>query len=415
MKRTTDDRPQITRGMVALGLACGLLLAWLGSAGGGAAQGGATVSGTVTNQTPGGAVPAGLIVNLYTFNQALEQTGLYTTTTDTAGAFSFTGLTLQPEATCFTRVVYQDTVYLSEPGTFITGQTTLTLPIQIAEPTEDDTRLEVTQLHLFLAVTNNTLQVAEYYLVSNTGNRTVIGRLNPDGYREVVTIPLPVGATALTFPGPGLGARYQEQAGLLVDTQPVAPGTATSQIRFSYQLPYQSGMVLRRGLELPIQAVVILLVDEGLTLSGTGLVQQEATMTQLGPAQTYTAGPLAAGEALAFTLSGSPQPPISSAGQSAGGAETSTPLPRNPLREAGIGVLVLAAALVVVYALWWPANPVALPARARPLVEAIAALDEDFEAGKLEAAAYRQKRAALKRQVQAVVTAENQHLASNSK
>lgn len=408
MRETTtkpgaDFRRRSWAKAVAVGLASGLLLVWLWSVSRGAAQGSVTVSGTVTNRTPGGAVPPGLTVNLYIFNQALEQTGLYTTTTGADGTFALTDLSPQADATYFARVVYQDTVYLSEPGTLAAGQTTLALPIQIAEPTEDSVWLEVAQLHLFITVTDTRLQLAEYYLVSNTGDRTVIGRRNAMGQREVLTIPLPAEATGLTFAGPGLGERFLARDAGFVDTQPVAPGMATSQIRFNYQLPYRSGMQLVRGLEIPIQSVVILLVDEGLALSGAGLTQEDPVMTQLGAAQTYTAGPLAAGESLVLTFSGTPRPPTSAGALTGGGAGlpgASSSLPRNPTREAGIGVLVLAAALVVAYALWMPAGSEPLPARARPLVEAIAALDADFEAGRIEEKAYLQQREALKKQVQ---------------
>lgn len=405
MKRTTDHRPPTPGGVIAIGIALGLLV-WLLSAGWGRAQGGATVTGTVTNQTPGGTVPAGLTVNLYAFDQALEQTGLYTATLGADGTFSFTGLTPQADETYFVRVIYLDTAYVSEAGTFAEGQTALTLPVQIAELTEDTSQVEVAQLHLFIAAVDNMLQLAEYYLVSNTGDRTVIGTANADGQREVLTISLPSEATDLTFVGSGLGERFLERDAGFVDTQPVAPGIATSQVRFSYLLPYQSGMQLVRGLEVPVQSVVILLVDQGLTLSGEGLVKGESMETQMGPAQSYTAGPLAAGESLALTISGTPKPPDTSSalsGESASGAETTTPLTRNPMREAGVGVLALAAALVAAYTLWARVGPGALPARARPFVEAIAALDADFEAGKIGEAAYRQKREALKRQVQAVV------------
>ena len=143
-------------------------------------------------------------------------------------------------------------------------------------------------------------------------------------------------------------------------------------------------------------SVVLVLPGEGMVLEGAGLTAEGAMDTQMGPALSYTAGPLAAGEPLAFTLVAGPPPvPFAPAGE---GSST-----RNSALETAVGLVGLAAAVVAIYLLWRPSSPGPLPARARPLVEAIAALDAGFEAGQVVERTYRRKRKTLNQQLRALL------------
>ncbi|MEE8389170.1 MAG: hypothetical protein V3S14_00015 [Anaerolineae bacterium] len=65
--------------------------------------------------------------------------------------------------------------------------------------------------------------------------------------------------------------------------------------------------------------------------------------------------------------------------------------------------MALATAVAVVYLLWQSPAHELPPPRARPLVEAIAALDASFETGQVQEGAYRKKRRSLKRQLRALL------------
>nr|HID13318.1 hypothetical protein [Anaerolineae bacterium] len=354
------------------------------------------VVGQVVNGTPDGTVPADLPVTLHVFS-GVEKTGTYTTTLAADGSFHFEGVTLQEGEAAVARVVYQGVIYVSNLVTFEPGQQELSLPVTIYETTEDTADVLVTQLHIFMTRAGERLQVGEYYLVSNTGERTYVGVEDPEtGQRATLNFALPEGAEGLRFDGPGLGERYLEQEGGFADTDPVQPGTATVQVLFSYELPYREGLQVERVLDLPVASVVLVLTEGGGALEGEGLTPAGTLDTQMGPALSYTAGPLAAGEALAFTLVGQPHAVAPSA--PAGLAPV-----RNTAREAGIGLLALAGALVAVYLLWRSPAPGPLPPRARPLVESIAALDEDFEAGRVSERIYRQKRRSLKQRLRVIL------------
>jgi hypothetical protein len=354
-------------------------------------EGEIAVVGQVTNGTPGGAVPSGLPITLHV-SSGTEEMRTYTTSLAADGSFRFDGLALDGEETLIARLVYRDVIYVSDPVTFEPGQQEPALPVTIYETTEAPTFIRVTQLHVFVTRDGDCLQMGEYYLVSNTGDRTYVGVEDAEtGQRATLTFTLPEGAEGLLFDGPGLGERFLEREEGFSDTEPVLPGTATVEVFFGYRLPYREGLHVERVFGTPVDSVVLVLSGEGMALEGAGLTLEGSLDTQMGPALSYIAGPLAAGEPLTFTLVAEPV-----GEQESGGAEEQRD---SGARETAIGLATLAVAVVAVYLLWLPPAPVSLPARARPLVEAIAALDVDFEMGRVREKTYRQKRQTLKQRL----------------
>jgi hypothetical protein len=339
-----------------------------------AAQETIAVTGYVANGTPGGAVPTGLPVTLHVLT-AIEEAGTYTATVAADGAFRFGGLTLVGGERLIARVVYQGVDYYSEVATFETGQREIALPITIYETTDDPGAVQAAQLHIFLDVEADRLWVTEYHQIGNAGDRTYTGAL---------LFTLPDGALNLHLDGGELGGRFSEREGGFADTYPVPPGRITTEVFFSYELPYQEGMSVERVFYIPVASAALVIPDEGVALEGAGLTPEGRIDTDVGPALSYAAGPLAAGETLTFNVG-------QAAGeQRGGGAE-----------EIGIGVAVLAVAVVAAYSLWRSPTSRPPPAQARPLVEAVATLDADFEAGLLAEETYRQEREKLKCEIRA--------------
>lgn len=276
--------------------------------------------------------------------------------------------------------------------------TTAWTPIpQEGDVTEDPSAILVTQLHILMTRAGGRLQVGEYYLVSNTGERTYVGVEDPETeQRATLTFTLPEGAEGLSFDGPGLGERYLELEEGFADTEPIPPGTATVEVLFRYELPHREGLRVERVFDVPVASVVLVFPGEGMVLEGDGIIPSGTLDTQMGPALSYTAGPLGAGEPLAFTLVAGPEP------------VPNVPVPSVPVRntawEAAVGLVALAAAVVAVYLLWRSPSPGPLPARARSLVEDIVALDADFEAGRVGEKIYRQKRKAFRRRIRALLS-----------
>jgi hypothetical protein len=255
--------------------------------------------------------------------------------------------------------------------------------------------VQVTQLHVFAGVTGGQLQMSEFHLVGNAGDRTYVGVQDPEtGERTTLTFTLPEGAEGLSFDGPGIGERFLAREGGFADTRPILPGSAGGEVFFSYELPYYEGMRVERTFDQSVGSVVLVTPAEGIALEGSGLESAGVVDTQMGPALTYTAGPLAAEEPLIFAV-------VDTASAASGGAPA-----RNTTGEVAIGILALGVVGVIAYLLWQSPATGEPPPETRPLVEKIAVLDADFEAGRVEDKLYRQSREALKQRLYAMLSGQ---------
>jgi hypothetical protein len=358
--------------------------------------GGVAVTGQVTNGTPGGTLPVGDPVTLQFYSEG-EWTAIYTTTLSADGSFRFADFDTDAGSDFVTHILYQEADYYSSP-TKLTGEADAVADIAIYEPTTDPSGVVIDQMHYFIAPSGDTVRVAEYYLIGNTGDHTYIGTENADGMRTTIAFAPPAGADELYFDGPGLGDRYVGDVAYFEDTRPIPPGEAVIDVDFSYQLPFTDGMRIERAVDLPIESVALIVSSESIGISGAGLNPQGMMNTQMGTAASYSAGPLAAGEPLAFTFV-----PQTMTVTETGSGTTTSARTANPTRDALLGVAALALAAFVGYQLWKPASVPPPPEAARPLLEAIAALDARFAAGELSEEAYHQEREALKQQLVALL------------
>ena len=210
---------------------------------------------------------------------------------------------------------------------------------------QDASAIEATQLHFFVTRSEGGLAIGEYYLLSNTGEQTYEGVEDPQsGERVTVYFTLPEGAQGLRFDGSGLGERFVEVEGGFADTEPIPPGLATVEVLFTYELPYREGMQIRRTFGVPVASVVLVVAEDGLALEGDGVVPAGTLDTQMGPALSYTAGPLQVGEPLVFSVvAGTESAPV---------APVASSPTRDTTREVAIGLVAIAAALAVAYLLW---------------------------------------------------------------
>ena len=371
-----------------------LLLGYGGSAE--AFQDGVEVRGRVINGSPGGSVPAGLPVTLHVFT-GLEEAAVHEVTLADGGVFCFDSLPLKGGENLVARLVYQDVAYVSDVVRVDPGRQSFSLPITIYETTEDVTSLLITEVHILLSRVNHHLQVGEYYLVSNPGDRTCVGGQDPEtGERATLNFTLPDGAENLRFDGPGLGDRFLERTEGFADTRPVPPGNATVEVFFRYDLPFRGRVHLERAFDLPVVSAVLVLPEGEFALEGN--VTPAGTFDGAGMAAlSYAAGPLEAGEPLAFTLIAASEP-----------SSTALAEPQSAVDGALatlFGVFLLAVSAVVAFLLLRSPVHRALPSHVRPLVEAIAALDARLEAGELSDEIYHHQRESLKTQVCALLQA----------
>ncbi|MGD2166382.1 MAG: hypothetical protein PVH50_12735, partial [Anaerolineae bacterium] len=189
-------------GFVILFILLGLSVAWTRAP----QEQTVTVEGVVTNGTSEEAVPEDVTVTLHSFLE-MEETATYTTTVNADGSFIFDDVLLQDGQTVVARAVYDGVSYVSEFVTLEQDQRTVDLPVTIYETTEDPAAISVAQLHLFVDRSGERIQVGEYAVVGNAGDRTYVGS-SASGIGRTWSVRLPHGAENLTFDSGLLGGRF---------------------------------------------------------------------------------------------------------------------------------------------------------------------------------------------------------------
>ncbi len=345
-----------------------------------------TVVGDVRNGTPDGGVPEDLTVALHVFSGTAERS-VHTTTLGSDRTFEFRDVEVEEGQTLVVRVVYGGVTYVSDFWTVEAGQREAEVPVFIYETTEDSEQVAVGQLHVFVDRRGEQVQIGQYCLISNKGTRTYVGLPGSvTGTRETWAVELPEGAENLQVDGGNLGGRFIALEDGFADTRAVPPGAMSVEASFSYELRHRERLLVEQVFDVPVNSVVLVVSGQDLALEGAVLSPEGALETQNGPAEAYVAGPLAAGEPLRFLI-------VSTE------ADASRTLLAGPVDGLAVGLMALGVAGVAVYWLLRPVSPGPVPAQACPGVEAIAALDRDFDRGNMPETMYRERRRALKERV----------------
>jgi hypothetical protein len=214
-----------------------------------------------------------------------------------------------------------------------------------------------------------------------------------------VTFKLPAGAANLEFQDGALGGRYIQTSDGFGDTAPVRPGAGAYQVLFAYEMPYDRKLDLALPISMPVGAVVVL-VPEGSIKIKSDRVQDQGTRDVQGTQyHTYSSGALKQGDELNLTVTGN-----------ASGSSPSLTTSSTTSLVIGLGTFGLALILAGIWlfrrnranapveAAGGRSTPAGEPAaeNAQTLMDAILALDDLYQEGKLPEEAYRQRRAALK-------------------
>lgn len=348
------------------------------------------VHGRVSNGTQGASLPAGLSVVLHgydDFNQAL----MLTTTVDASGAFEFVDVPAVAGRQFMLTVDHAGLAYGSDIFNFDSGLDVSGLALTIFDGTPDAAQVRIDRLHLVVtqSAAGGPFTVTELVLFSNLGERTVV---SPDG--PVVTVPLPAGATAVAVQDLAEGRDYVRTAdgvGLLL---PVRPGPSAAQLTLTFQLPAGSSLEFSQRAQHPVQSLDVV-VGETLTLQGGALQDGGLQSLQAGTVHVYTGGDIAAEGTIAFRLDATT-------------GAVSVPAVDGSLLAAG-GVLVVAGAGAGGF-WWWRRRSLPVEDEAdddetddvETLLQAIADLDDAFDAGRLQPNDYRAERARLKAQLVAL-------------
>lgn len=382
-----------------------------------AAQGNTgTLKGRILNQTTGAAVPANQSVTLQIYDNR-QFTQQLTAQADAAGAYQFTGLSTSDTLSYTVATVYNGIPYESDPVGFTAGVITLEADLAIYETSESDAALSTSRLHAFIDfVDDRTLQVTELYILNNDSDRVFIGtpvHLTSTA-RATLRFTLPAGATNLRLREGIVGEDVIATATGFVTTLPIYPGL--NQFLFAYDLPFtRPNFKFERVLDYSPVSTSILIADQGQRVSSPNLETRPKVPAQMGNYYHLAGTNLERGTALVIEMTGIPDRLVPTV-EDIATPEQTTPDTRT------LGVILLAASLVLgALALGMalrqraaiapairetstlrPATPAVTADRRQRLIDELATLDDDFEAGRIPEADYRRLRQEKKAQLLAL-------------
>jgi mono/diheme cytochrome c family protein len=354
----------------------------------------ATITGKVINGS-GSAVPADLKVTLVGYDSM--QPGLSLETELQADdSFKWENVELADSRVFIVNVVYNGITFQSQvlhAADFKPGET-ISAPVTIYETSTDASGINADRMHVFFEFpAADRVQIIEMFLISNPSNRMII----PAGENKpVLEFKLPKGAENLQFQDGQLGDRYLQTADGFGDTASILPGNAKHQVLFAFDLPYEKSANIPLALPMNVTNAVIMVPQDGVSLEGEKLQDAGQRTMQQGALHLFTASGLTAGSNLDIKLTGRPgMTPMVSTGSTSG------------LLISG-GVL-LAALIAAGY--WFfsrksagkdePEVSDGEEESVESLLDAIVALDDLFQAGKLAKPAYLERREELKSRLKA--------------
>lgn len=373
-------RPGLWAALLLLGAACLTALPVSGRA---APTG--TIDGVLTDGTAGKPV-AGQEVRLNVLGA--DQPSTVTATTGPDGSFRFDGLETDGTRAYQASTTFMDVEFNWDPVQF-SGDGPIQLPLTVYQPTSDPAGVSLTTASFVVADVDSSRQIVrmvEFLTFENRGNTAYVGSPT-NGRPEVVNIPTPAGTLEVS-PIAGVAAEdfIQQPTGFVI-SRPLPPGTTDMTI--GYDIAY-SDTVKDLVLSFPFHPErALLLVPVG-TLGVQGAATSEGTVpiSEGVTVEQFALQP-GGGNTASVSLTGLPEAPGRLTPDSSAG------------RAAAISAAVLAAIALAVTA--WRGRrrqaPEPVPADRRGLVEAIARLDLEAEAGRLPDGEYQARRRALKARV----------------
>lgn len=366
-----------------LGLAVALALMLSAAAPVWAGEG--TIQGRVENASTGRPVEGATVV-LHVFSEMKEEV-LGETTTGADGAFQFS-VDYDENKVFWVHTEYSGVRYVSDLLRLSDEEPNAMATLQVYETTDDPAGVQITRGHLIVEFVEGAVHVSELYVVGNMGHATYVG----DVEGRTLQFLLPMDAMDVMVDDQPPGEEFVREGDVLWGTAPVPPGPAVAQHIVSYLLPYSpdAGLELVREYAYPVEQVNLMVPQVGVEV--TSDLEFVGTV---GAERTYLAwrgSSLAPGETWSVRIQGEPAATGGTPGMPAAarpGGATGVPFPL----LAGGGLALLALGALAFLGLRRRTVPVQDPER---LLDAIARLDEAYEAGELDEEGYRERRQALK-------------------
>ena len=383
----------------------------------------ATISGQVTNATTGEVV-SGVEARMRAFSANIEEMMTMTMTVGTDGRYSFDVTDVSPDWVYLVDVQYDDLAYSSDVGQISSSAPDIDLPVFVYDQTMDPSVIDVLQVHMVVDFTSDSvMQVTELYVFENTGTAVFIGEAgNPD--MGVTHIILPDNAENISFerafsamdnfiPAPEVIASPH---GGYVDTIPLRPGRSKSSLVVNYTLPYDKGVSFSHSIPYAVTNATAILPNVGVDLVNADEWTLDTQQTMGGTFLSYAQQNLPADSTLNLVLDGTPQQVSGTTGSG------TVATPRNQTTEliiGGVALLLIGAGAVVfvrsrttrdedeyedeeVYEDEMEDVAAGNGRTADELIQMIAELDEAFDNGELDEAAYHEQRDQLKAELRSI-------------
>jgi hypothetical protein len=335
--------------------------------------------------------------------------------TDAAGTAQFTAVPYEDGYGYGVVAKLRLTPYISQLVTPKAGATEVLVPVKVYGTTTDTSKLRVSQAFVLAeAQGEGKLGITNLYILSNDGDKTIEGGLkDAEGKPATVQFPLPSGAQDVKFSEDD-GSGIAQIDGAFVSRPGVQPGEGTGRVLVSYSMPYSDSLKLESGLAYPTDKLSVFVATQGITLTGS-------LMKNLGPQRredgvtmnAWGAEKIAADQIVSYQLKGKPEvpPPLPASAVQAGPRAAPAGASglkgfvnaRKPVELAGMG-LIAVGLLLGVFAAGWLLYRTRLAGRSaqdpesqqlHALLAALADLQEDREAGRVEPKDYEQRRLLL--------------------
>ena len=353
----------------------------------------ATINGQIFNGATNESV-SGLEVSLRAFTRELDEVLALTEMVDENGRFAFDLTLIPPDWVYIVSTDYNETRFSSEVNQLNPNQPTLEMPIIVYDATTDETAVGIDQIHIIVEFIGDRLRINELYIFNNRAAAVFTGKMG-NLEEGTVEIALPAGAENVAFQRAfqsldsfiPASEMIQTETGW-ADTLPLRPGRGSLSLLAQYELPYEAGLTLAHPLRYDTNQATLSLPDVGAVVTNEGWAEQPPQVLDSGTFLNYVHSGLTAGNALTLELNGRPRLVLD--------AEGNNTLVRDTNQElliGGIGLLLVVGTAVFFLRQWQ--QPATLDTR-DDLLQAIAALDDAYEAGSVSEGRYQHQRAELK-------------------
>lgn len=358
---------------------------------------------TIDNQSEGQTLEGEMQISLEGFDH-MKRIYNETLPVEDGDRITFENVPFQTGRLYLASVSYQGAVYRSDIVEVEPEAKTLDLTVEVFGTTTDHDALQIESLHIIVDFPqSNVATFGEVFIISNFGQRTVVAEEEGKG---VLNFHLPSGAENVRFESGELGNRFLLTKDGFGDTMSIPPGSGVYQMVVFYDLPYRNHKLqFQQKMPLPVGAVMVMTPASDVRLKGSTIQDMGLQETRNGSIRVYVAEQVDQEEKLNFSLTGDP-------GNFPGSSEqTSFVDQQNVIIGLGVfgGVLIAVGVWFYFHSHHNEMSEVSFDADDFDKVEimdAIIALDNQFEEGEIAEIAYRQRRAELKSRLEVVVRDE---------